>query len=438
MAFFFVFFSFGISYAFASTDLGGNPPTSDPNSPSYTAYITFDDDIAHNTQPRSVITFDYATVLTPSGSCDVSTWGGAPNFTGCSWVSVASQGYVGYASDVTNLNGHGSSVLYPILRDPVKSVRNYGNCNSVFVCSSNFGLDSGPNTIQQYGQSSGFFSGGGIPIGVAPNTTTRFITFVVNPTAGTVTATGYWTASTTSNQSQELRFWQVSPNLGQEAYASRLATTTGNFSFSFPYRDTTFQISATSTSYTLGTNTTFHAEIYQLYSGFNIFTYTGTLPSLITSTSTSVTATTTATVVSNNPRSLSGLPEPSDCGLSAITGCIKNAVVWLFYPSSDSVDSFKNLSSTLSGKFPFAYAYGINAMRMELFEATQTSTTTISLNFKIIPGHGTSTLTLLSPALLNAVPYSSTVKTILGWILWLLGIEYIYYRVLRSHDPNTP
>jgi len=183
---------------------------------------------------------------------------------------------------------------------------------------------------------------------------------------------------------------------------------------------------------------TFYGEIYQLYDGFNPFSNTGTPPLLLTSTSTSITATSSVTVDSSNPRSLSGLPEPADCSLSAITGCIKNAAVWLFYPSSDSVDSFKGLSDTLSGKFPFAYAYGINTMRLELFEAAQTSTTTISLNFKIIPGHATSTLTLLSPTLLSNVPYSSTVKTILGWILWLLGIEYIYYRVLRSHDPNTP
>jgi len=271
-----------------------------------------------------------------------------------------------------------------------------------------------------------------------PDTSTRFISFTVNQSAGTVLATGYWNASATSSQSQELRFWQVTPALGQESYASRIATTSGNFSFTFPYLDSSFQISATSTSYTLGTGVTFYGEIYQLYDGFNPFSNTGTPPLLLTSTSTSITATSSVTVDSSNPRSLSGLPEPADCSLSAITGCIKNAAVWLFYPSSDSVDSFKGLSDTLSGKFPFAYAYGINTMRLELFEAAQTSTTTISLNFKIIPGHATSTLTLLSPTLLSNVPYSSTVKTILSWILWLLGIEYIYYRVLRSHDPNTP
>lgn len=270
------------------------------------------------------------------------------------------------------------------------------------------------------------------------DTTTRFTSFVVNPTTGYVTMTGYWTASATSTQSQELRFWQFSPNLGQEAYQSRIATTSGAFSFSFPYLDTSFQISATSSSYSLGTDTTFHAQIFQLYSGFNPFSNTGTPPILLTSTSTRVSATTTATVVSNNPRSLSELPEPEDCSLGNLTGCLKNAGIWLLYPSSDSIDSFKGLAETLSGKFPFAYAYGMNTMRMELFDAVQTSTTSISLTFKIIPGHGTSTLELLSSAKLEAVPYSGTVKIILGWILWLLAIEYIYYRVLRSHDSSTP
>jgi len=275
----------------------------------------------------------------------------------------------------------------------------------------------------------------GNPI-VPPDLSTHFTSFIVNQSVGTVLATGYWSASATSSQSQEIRFWQVSPVFGQENYVSHIATTTGNFSFTFPYSDSNFQISATTTSYTLGTGVVFHSEIYQLDGSFDPFSNTGTPPILLTSTSTSITATSTVNV--GSPRSLSDLPEPSDCSLSAITGCIKNAVVWLFYPSNDSVESFKGISDTLSGKFPFSYVYDMNTMRLELFEAVETSTTTISLNFKIIPNHATSTLTLLSHDLLNSVPYSGTVKTILGWILWLLGIEYIYYRVLRAHDPHTP
>jgi len=126
-----------------------------------------------------------------------------------------------------------------------------------------------------------------------------------------------------------------------------------------------------------------------------------------------------------------------ECSITSITGCLKNAGIWLFYPSSQKIEQFKSLSTDLQTKFPFAYAYGVNQMRQELFSASSTPQT-ISLTFKIIPGHGTSTLELISQSKLSAVPYANTVKTILGWILWLLAIEYIYYRVIRAHDPNTP
>jgi len=272
--------------------------------------------------------------------------------------------------------------------------------------------------------------------GMTDSENSRFTSFTINPTTGYATLTGHWTASSSPSETQKLTFWQSSSVFGVESQISVFATTTGDFRFSFPFKDSSFQISATSTSYTLGTDTTFHAEIYQLYSNYDPFNNTGTPPILLTSTTTSLSATSTVSV--NNQRSLLGLPEPAECGLTAITGCIKNAGVWLFYPSRDSVDSFKELGSSLSGKFPFAYAYEINDLRQELFNAVNTGTTTIALNFKIIPGHATSTLTLLSSDMLSAVPYSGTIKTILAWILWLLAIEYIYYRVIRAHDPHTP
>lgn len=110
----------------------------------------------------------------------------------------------------------------------------------------------------------------------------------------------------------------------------------------------------------------------------------------------------------------------------------------LFYPTNESVQKFSYLNTSLDNKFPFAYLEEVKVLRNELFDATQTGTTTINLRFKIIPGAGTSTLQLLSKQKLEAVPYASTVKTILGWLLWLQALGYIYYRVLRSHDSNTP
>lgn len=417
VAFFFVVFSFG-KVAHATTLYSQTIDTNDESGspgPYYPGTFT------NSSWPDAsqTVTDIYVTISNSAGSVFMDLQG-CSTAGGGSASKIVSLGSPGAVKTLVHVSGLSDNV-------------NWNTCTTQYFYTSS-------GTLHVYGASVGnpYFvltdSGGITP----PDYSTRFSSFVVDASSHSVTATGYWTASATSSESQELRFYQVSPTLGQESYVSLVATTTGNFHFTFPYLDTSFQISATSSSYSLGPSTSFHGEIYQLYSGFNPFSNTGTPPILLTSTSTSVQATTTATVVSNNPRSLSGLPEPADCSLGAITGCIKNAGVWLFYPSSDAIDSFKSLGTTLSGKFPFAYAYGINTLRQELFGAVATSSQTISLSFKLIPGHGTSTLELLSQSKLSAVPFAGLIKQILGWLLWLLGVEYIYYRVIRSHDSQTP
>jgi len=48
-------------------------------------------------------------------------------------------------------------------------------------------------------------------------------------------------------------------------------------------------------------------------------------------------------------------------------------------------------------------------------------------------------ITFLSADMLSAVPYSSLIRDILGFILWILFAEYVYYLVLNafrsSHSP---
>jgi len=140
------------------------------------------------------------------------------------------------------------------------------------------------------------------------------------------------------------------------------------------------------------------------------------------------TGTTSTTTQSNLP----GTPTPIDCGTFDIGCYIKNGFVWLFYPDSETVTKFQSL--TLENSFPFSYAYEILDLREELFNATSTATTTVSVNIHNFGKAGTSTITFLSKAMLENVPFASTVKTILGWILYLLAAEYIYYRLLKSHD----
>jgi len=267
------------------------------------------------------------------------------------------------------------------------------------------------------------------------DTSTRIDTFTYATSTRIANVTGYW--NTHASSTERLSFWQSSSMLGQESYEAVYATTTGAFSFSFEFLGLPTPYSGSTTTAPFVAPYTLHAEIDQVYSDFNPFSGEGTPPLNLAATSTVVSTLTYGLPDYTTSAGLQEYPE-YECAITSITGCLKNAGIWLFYPSSDSVERFKSLSDTLAGKFPFAYVYGMNTLRTELFESTQTATTTISLNFKIIPGHATSSLTLLSASLLSNVPYANTVKTIIGFILWLMAAEYVYYRVIRSHDPNTP
>lgn len=118
------------------------------------------------------------------------------------------------------------------------------------------------------------------------------------------------------------------------------------------------------------------------------------------------------------------------CSISDLSGCFKNAFSYLFYPSQTVVEQFKTID--LSDKSPFVYAYQINTLRQEMFSATPTGTTSIGVD---VPGFGT--LTFLSKTMIDAVPYSSTIKTLLGYLIWIMMAEYIYKRVMRIHDKTT-
>lgn len=117
------------------------------------------------------------------------------------------------------------------------------------------------------------------------------------------------------------------------------------------------------------------------------------------------------------------------CSSLDIACHIKNGFVWLFYPNQNSVDQFSNLS--LENKFPFSYAYDIETLRGELFP-TATSTFAIS-----VPFGNFGTTTLLSTTQIEAVPYASTIKTILGYILWILFAEMCYQQILKSHNKEV-
>lgn len=268
-------------------------------------------------------------------------------------------------------------------------------------------------------------------IDLSMSTTSRITSMTVATSSKTVTVQGYWNVHASSNQSERLSFWQESTAYGQESFLELTATSSGAFSLTFDY----LAIPNPSGSTTPVTATTlFKAELTLVDTNYyDPFGTNGLNSSLYrTVLDTEEVSLTELTHTLDTPRGLAEYPE-FDCSWTSLSGCIKNAGIWLAYPSTENVDRFKSLSEDMKGRFPFAYAYGMNTLRTELFASTQTATSTIGVTV-----NNFGTIEFLSKEKMEAVPYASTVRTILAWLLWLLAVEYIYYRVIRSHDNNTP
>lgn len=116
-----------------------------------------------------------------------------------------------------------------------------------------------------------------------------------------------------------------------------------------------------------------------------------------------------------------------ECGIGDLSGCIYNAFIYLFYPNQSITEQFKNLD--IENRAPFIYAYEINTLRQEMFNASDTGITNIGVT---IDGFGT--ITFLSKDMIDSVPYSSTIKDLLTWIIYILMAEFIYLKVKNMHN----
>lgn len=250
----------------------------------------------------------------------------------------------------------------------------------------------------------------------------------------TATITGWWNTHATSTESIQIVKSSV---LGMAFNSDRsfTATTSGVFSFTFDIVPDYATMGVGSTTYTLSANTKFDATLWQDFDDYDTFYGSGTPPVILDTASVTLAATTSSTTISLQEGGAYSIPE-FDCSVTQPTGCLKNAGIWLLYPSVESVQQIQSL--TLRGRFPFQYVYDMGTVREELFKSAQTASSTISITVPFIPGRASSTITFLSAAKLAAVPYSDTIRTILGWLLWLMLAEYVYYRVIRVHDPVTP
>lgn len=272
--------------------------------------------------------------------------------------------------------------------------------------------------------------------------TTRIDSFSYSTTTRIANITGYWNASDTPYISEKLSFWQYSNQLGKESFVELTATTSGAFNFSFEFVGLPNPYTAGTTTAPIILPYTLNAEINQYDENYyDPFGQLG-LDQSKRITKLAATSTTVSTLSGydsfdyGTTRALTEYPE-YECSISSLTGCLKNAGIWLFYPSEQAESQFQELPEKIKTKFPFAYAYGMNDLRQELFNSSSTASTSLAFTFKIIPNAGTSTLTILSTQKLQAVPFANWIKTILGYLLWIMAAEFIYYKVTRIHDNDT-
>lgn len=109
-----------------------------------------------------------------------------------------------------------------------------------------------------------------------------------------------------------------------------------------------------------------------------------------------------------------------------------DCVGYLSQPNASSTQNFTAVTDNMSRRAPFIYAYQIGQMRNELFSASSTASSSISVT---VDGFGN--ITFISRDMVNNVPFSNTIKLILAALIWLLGAQTIYLTVIRSHNSNT-
>lgn len=189
--------------------------------------------------------------------------------------------------------------------------------------------------------------------------TGRIDTFSYSTTTAVANITGYWEATTTPHITQRLSFWQFSNTLGRESYEQITATTTGYFNFSFPFLDP-YAWTATSSTTTapIYNSFTLNASLDEYDETNYVFPYGGTIINNLDATSTEVSAVSqyNADDFTLNPRQLALYPE-YECGITSLTGCFKNAIIWAFYPTQETLDNWNSLLTTIQTKAPVGYFF---------------------------------------------------------------------------------
>lgn len=125
-----------------------------------------------------------------------------------------------------------------------------------------------------------------------------------------------------------------------------------------------------------------------------------------------------------------------ECAEGLIYCAITQVLAWAFEPSQESLDRFGSLSEELETRAPFVYIYQVPELYTGIFEAPATASSTIAVTvFEGKPNEHT--FVFLSRELLEDVPYTAQIRTILGWLLWFMLLQTFYYQGIRVHDKET-
>jgi len=187
---------------------------------------------------------------------------------------------------------------------------------------------------------------------------TTITSFTYSTTTETARVKGYWNATSTTGVTERIEFHQFSSMLGIESFKELIATTTGNFDLTFDYKALPTPAGATTTT-PFYADTTLFAKIYQYNNAYATDPFTGTFDSryktLLVSTSTTIT-TLTGISIATSTRELFAYPE-YECSITSVTGCFKNALIWSFYPTQDSIENYYNFIDLIESKAPIGYFF---------------------------------------------------------------------------------
>lgn len=115
-----------------------------------------------------------------------------------------------------------------------------------------------------------------------------------------------------------------------------------------------------------------------------------------------------------------------ECSTFDVACGLKNVFKWLFSVSPATLNQFSNLS--LATRSPFSYLYDVGTIFNELFANSGSMSYAVSASTPI------GTINFISASAISAVPYASTIKTILGYMLYFFTAMTIYRLLLRVHN----